>query len=50
MYSIDCPHCGKTQTIQSDDLPEHSCDSEERECTECGETFEFGWRAEVEIR
>ena len=50
MFKIDCPYCGNEQEINREFLPELSCDKEEIECSVCGEYFDIGWRAEVELR
>lgn len=50
MFTINCPHCEKEQTFEADELPTHSSDDLEVECTECNQSFKVGWYAEIEYR
>jgi len=50
MFKIECPYCGNEQEINREFLPELSCDKEEFECSICGEYFDVGWYAEIELR
>jgi hypothetical protein len=47
---IDCPKCKKNLNVEGEDLPTDCCDSTDFECQYCGEEFNIGWYATVEIR
>jgi len=48
--NINCPECGHNNEVDGEDLPSHSCDSEEFECSNCEYVFDIGWYAVVELR
>jgi hypothetical protein len=48
--NIDCPHCGKNNEIDGDDLSPHCSEDEGYECKYCEHEFKIGWYAEVELR
>ncbi len=47
---IDCPECGKNNELDSGDLADYACDSEEFECIHCEHVFSIGWYATAELR
>ena len=50
MFNIECPYCLKDQEVDGADLSSHACDNTDYECNDCGEVFEVGWYANIELR
>ena len=47
---IECPNCKHEQEVNRIYVPENACDTEKYTCVYCGNEFNIGWYATLEIR
>ena len=50
MNTFECPNCGDTCEVETQDLPDNACDEMNYECPHCDQLMKIGWHAEVEVR
>lgn len=50
MLNFTCPSCLEDNEVDSEDMPNRSCDDMEYECPHCTQEMTIGWIAEIEVR